>query len=141
MTYLRPSLGGSLGFKPRFVSIKAQAFYSLKYRNQRLHSEGLISAGVSAAPHGGIWHLYLTEALGRCVLATEVLVVLVFVGLWSNRKLGQSLARRVYKQPSLVLGVSILLTTLRHLGNAHSGKILVPAEVFEHRVVNFPLCQ
>lgn len=72
MTCLRLSLGGSLGFKPRFGSIKAQAFYSLKYRNQRLHSEGLISAGVSGTVHGGSWHLYLTEALGRYVLATEV---------------------------------------------------------------------
>lgn len=74
-------------------------------------------------------------------MATEVLVILVFVGLWSNRKLGQSLACRIYKQPSLVLGVSALLKTLRHLGNAQSGKILVPAEVFEHQGVNLPLCQ
>lgn len=82
-----------------FVSIKARSFCSLKYRNQ-----GLLSAGVNGAT------FYVTEALRRCVLAIKVLEILVFVGLWSNRteylKLGQSLAFRVCKQSSLILGVS-----------------------------------
>lgn len=138
MTCLRPFLGGRLGFKPRFVSIRARDFYSLKYRNQ-----GLLSAG---ALHSGSWHLCLTEALpGRCILATKVLVILVFAGLWRNRteylKLGQSLAFRVYEQPSFVLGGLPLLKTLRHLGKAHSRKVLVPAQAFEHQGVNFLLCQ
>lgn len=68
-------------------------------------------------------------------MATEVLVILALAGLWSNRteylKLGQSLAFRVCEQPSFVLGGLPLLKTLRHLGKAHSGKILVLAQVFE----------
>ena len=95
MTCPGPSLGGSLGLEPRFVSLKASAFYSLKYRNQGLIAKAGQRRARWCSPQ---WHPApgLTGALGRCVLATEVLVILIFASLWGNRtedlKLGQSLA-------------------------------------------------